>query len=170
MARRFDEVDLLTVPELQLQAVPALQPSVAVAPEAIAAPRWRRMFALAIDLSLFLALALVLSPLLPARADFADTIEKDWPIIAGHLGFLLLLSYYYFTGSWLIWGKTVGGSIFDVRLVADDATALSAKAVSRRWVATLLSLLSGGVLFLPGLLPSARTFADRFSATHSLRA
>jgi uncharacterized RDD family membrane protein YckC len=169
MDRRFDEVDLLTVAELApAVAVPSVSSVIESAPAGIA-PRWRRFLALAIDISLFLALALVLSPLLPLNRDPITLVEEAWPILLGGSGFLLLLSYYYFTGSWLIWGKTLGSAIFDLRVVADDGAALSARAVSQRWVATLLSLVTGGVGFLPGLLPSARTVADRLSSTHSVR-
>jgi uncharacterized RDD family membrane protein YckC len=167
MDRRFDEVDLLTVPDLAPAVVS--RPAVEATPTFAVAPRWRRFLALAIDISLFVALALVLSPLLPPQRDLFVALEEAWPIFLGGAGFLLLLSYYYFTGSWLIWGRTIGSAIFDLRVVSDDGAALTARAVSRRWLATLLSLASAGAGFLPALLPSARTLGDRFSSTHSVR-
>ena len=170
MARRFDEVDLL--PEPTSAAAPALTVAepMEVASSAPAS-RWRRIAAALCDLSLFIALGLVLSPLLPPTNDLAESLAASWPIYIGYCGFLLLLSYHYFSGSWLLWGKTIGGAIFDVRVVADDErSALSAVQVSKRWGATLLSVVTAGLTFVPALLPSRRSVADRLSSTHCVRA
>src|SRR5215212_4948116 len=89
---RFDEVELEAVP------LPPL-----IDPES--APRWKRMLALLADVSLFVALGL--SPLLPQA--------YGWPEVAALVGFVVVVSYYYFVGAWMLWGKTIGGAIFDVR-------------------------------------------------------
>lgn len=129
---RFDEV------ELELDPVTFDLPDPAP-PPAAHAPFFRRLAALLIDLSLFAALALALSPLLPPSA--------SWLTAAGLGGFVVLVSYYYFVGTWMLWGKTIGGAIFDVRVVG----AMSLRNASLRWLALCLSLLTGGLGFLVSL-------------------
>ena len=143
---RFDEVEL--------QAVPLGIEEPAAAPDpADRAPRFKRLLALLADLSLFAALTLALSPLLPQ--------PHTWLHIAALAGFVLVMSYYYFAGSWLLWGKTIGGTIFDVRVAAEDG-AMSLRAASLRWMALYLSLLTGGLGFLFSL-------QDRLSGTRCVR-
>jgi uncharacterized RDD family membrane protein YckC len=129
---RFDEV------ELELDPVTFDLPEPAP-PPAAHAPFLRRLAALLIDLSLFAALALALSPLLPPSV--------SWLTAAGLGGFVVLVSYYYFVGTWMLWGKTIGGAIFDVRVVG----ATSLRNASLRWLALYLSLLTGGLGFLVSL-------------------
>ena len=138
--------------ELELEAV--VFESAAPADETGAA-WYRRLPALLTDLSLFVALSLALSPLLPSG--------RGWIPIAALGGFVLVVSYYYFVGAWLLWGKTVGGAIFDVRVVAADTTAMALRNATLRWAAMLLSLLLGGIGFLFRL-------PDRMSRTHSVSA
>src|SRR5438067_13911413 len=107
---RFDEVELEVTPSIDDEARPSSREA--------HAPRTRRLLALITDLSLFVALTLALAPLLPASQNvFA---------ISALAGFVIMISYYYFVGSWLLWGKTVGGAIFDVRVVADAMTLRAA--------------------------------------------
>jgi uncharacterized RDD family membrane protein YckC len=68
---------------------------------------FRRFAALVIDMSLFAALALALSPLLPASMSAIS--------IASLAGFLIIIAFYYFAGTRALWGRTIGGAIFDVR-------------------------------------------------------
>ena len=120
---RFDEVELEPVTfDLSEPAPP---------PAAARAPFLRRVAALLIDLSLFAALGLALSPLLPASV--------SWLTIAGLGGFVVLVSYYYFVGSWTLWGKTVGGTIFDVRV-----PRMSLRKASLRWLVLCGVLLAAG--------------------------
>ncbi len=128
---RFDEQELEPAVEVE-----------EVAEQAGRAPWLRRVMAFLTDLSLFAALALALSPLLP---------PNNIPAIAALGGFVLVVSYYYFVGSWLLWGKTIGGTIFDVRVVRDGQGTMSLKSASRRWAAMLLSLATAGLGFLAGL-------------------
>jgi uncharacterized RDD family membrane protein YckC len=121
------------------------------------APRFRRLFALLIDLSLFVALTLALSPLLPATF--------NWKAAAGLGGFVLLISYYYFVGMWLLWGRTIGGTIFDVKVISPDRGAMAFGRASQRWAGVLLSLLTGGLGFALAALPSRLSLADRLSGT-----
>ena len=86
------------------------------------APRLKRLAALIIDLSLFAALALALSPLLPAS-------RNPWSIGA-LAGFVVVVSYYYYAGTWMLWGKTIGGTIFDVRVVPAHTRAMSLKSAT----------------------------------------
>ena len=121
------------------------------------APRFRRLLALLIDLSLFVALTLALSPLLPPAF--------HWTAAAGLAGFVLLISYYYFVGTWLLWGKTIGGAIFDVKVIASDQGAMAFRRASIRWAGVLLSLLTGGLGFALAAFPSRLSLADRLSGT-----
>lgn len=151
--QRFDEIELQSVPLGGDEAPPA--PDLSPSAEA---PRLQRLLALLIDLSLFSALVLAMTPLLPAA--------PGWFARLGLGGFVLLTSYYYYVGSWLLWGKSVGGAIFDVRVVADRATAMSFKSASLRWLAVLASLATGGIGFAMAVLPSRRSLPDLLSETH----
>lgn len=122
-----------------------------------ASSRFQRLLALLTDLSLFVALALALSPLLPT--------SMSWPTVSALGGFILVVSYYYFVGSWLLWGKTIGGAIFDVRVVAAGGDAMAFKNASLRWLGVCLSLLTGGIGFALAAFPSRRSLADRLSNT-----
>src|SRR6266568_3132887 len=121
---RFDEVELEPVTFDLSDPAP---------PPAARAPIFRRLAALVIDVSLFAALSLALSPLLPASV--------SWLTVAGLAGFVVLVSYYYFVGAWMLWGKTIGGAIFDVRM----AGPMSLRNASLRWLALCLSLLAVGL-------------------------
>lgn len=149
---RFDEVELEAVP---LGGVDGEVPVVVAEPTGDAA-RWRRMLALLTDLSLFAAIVLALSPLLPQ--------PWTWIPVAALAGFVVVLSYYYFVGAWLLWGKTIGGVIFEVRVIAEEG-AMTLLDASKRWAAVYLSLALGGAGFLLALLPSRRSLPDRMSHT-----
>jgi len=95
---RFDEVELQPVTFDVDPAAPRRSP---------VGSFFRRLAALLIDLSLFAALGLALSPLLPASM---STIS-----IASLAGFVVIVAVYYFAGTRALWGKTIGGAIFDVR-------------------------------------------------------
>ena len=150
---RFDEIELQ--PAVFDFADVAVEPD--AAPAVTHAPRIKRLLALLTDLSLFVALALALSPLLPA--------SMSWPAVGSLAGFVLLVSYYYFVGSWLLWGKTIGGTIFDVKIVGVGASAIPLKNATQRWAGICLSLLSGGIGFALAALPSRLSLPDRLSAT-----
>lgn len=143
---RFDEVELEAVPEIEDAPV-----EMAVEREA---PWYKRLLALLTDLSLFAALVLALLPLLQ---------PNHWPSIAALAGFVVVVSFHYFVGTWLLWGKTIGGAIFDVRVVAQGYEAMAFKSAMQRWLALYLSLLTGGIGFLFSL-------PDRMSATRSVAA
>ena len=144
---RFDEIELEAVPLIENEPEP-------VAATDDAAPRGKRLLALLADLSLFAALALALSPLLPQ--------PHTWIHIAALAGFVVVMSYYYFVGSWLLWGKTIGGNIFDVRVIANEG-AMSLRAATLRWTALYLGLATAGI-GLVFLLP------DRMSDTRCVSA
>ena len=149
---RFDEIELQAVPIAE--QLP--QPAVAV-PDSGDAPRFRRLLALLTDLSLFAALALALTPLLPVAQNTVASLALA--------GFIVLMSYYYFVGAWLLWGKTVGGAIFEVRVVTGLRSPMSLKAATLRWAGVYFSLLTGGIGFALAALPSRLSFADRLSET-----
>src|SRR5438874_13779151 len=112
---RFDEIELDGMAEIVEEAATD------------DAPRFRRMLALLADLSLFAALTLALAPLLPP--------SRDAFAIGSLAGFVVIISYYYFVGSWLLWGKTIGGAIFDVRVVSE---AMTPKSVTMRWIGMIV--------------------------------
>ena len=157
--QRFDEVELQAVPLIEAMPLAANADEPAPAGHA---PRMKRLLALIIDLSLFLALTLALSPLLPAKHDLLTT--------GGLAGFILVTSYYYFVGTWLLWGKTVGGAIFDVRVAARAGGAMSLPSASLRFAGMLLSLATGGIGFLFAALPSRLSLPDRLSDTRCIAA
>lgn len=155
---RFDEVELQTV----VVDAPSDQAASAgedhtVATDVAEASRLRRLMALLTDVSLFAALGVGLWPLLP------DT--RHWPSIASLCGFVVVVSFYYFVGTWLLWGKTIGGAIFDVRVVSPDRQSMPLRSATLRWVALYASVLTAGIGFLLALLPSRRSLADRMSST-----
>lgn len=154
---RFDEIELEAVP-LGVTDETIVEPAV---PAGDAAPLVRRILSLLTDVSLFAALLLALSPFVPLSA--------SWAHYAALGGFAFLLSYYYFVGCWTLWGKTIGGAIFDVRIVSNHPGTLSLVDASIRWGALFLSVLTGGIGFLLAVLPSRRSLADRMSSTRAVR-
>jgi uncharacterized RDD family membrane protein YckC len=157
--QRFDEIELTPVPLIEEPPALSVLPVTRSADEA---SRFRRLLALLTDLSLFVALALALLPLLPLTRNMASIVALG--------GFVVMTSYYYFAGTWLLWGKTVGGAIFDVKVVATPNEAMSVKAASLRWAGLSVSLLTGGLGFLLAWLPSRRSLADRLSQTRCITA
>lgn len=147
---RFDEIELDAVPlGIEDDAAPRIATE--------RAPLSRRLLALLTDLSLFAAIVLALLPLLPQ--------PYGWIQVASLAGFVVVLSYYYFVGAWMLWGKTVGGAIFDIRVVAENEGAMSLRDASIRWAAVYLSLLMAGIGFALAALPSRRSLPDRMSET-----
>ena len=154
---RFDEIELKKDPE---------QPDQDDDLEVLrSAPRVRRFLASLVDISLFLALGVAMSPLLPKRASWARAFEVDLLVILSFAAFILLFSFHYFVFSWLVWGKTVGGAIFEVQVVREDGAPIDFPSATRRWLATLLTLATAGVGFVPILFPIARTLPDRLSSS-----
>lgn len=154
---RFDEIELEAVPLGITEEAPVAPATSATD----AAPLLRRILALLTDVSLFAALVLALSPFLPQ--------PPAWTHYLALGGFTFLLSYYYFVGTWTLWGKTIGGAIFDVRIVSSSPGTISLLDASIRWAALYLSVLTGGIGFLVAVLPSRRSLADRMSGTRAIR-
>lgn len=177
---RFDEIDLIKdkdslagKPEASEAVVaefpPRARPFRVRSPGADPGPMrpaslLNRSLALVTDLSLFIALALALSPLLPPGSMFGAAAVPSGAMVL----FIVLLSYYYFVLSWLIWGRTVGGSIFETRVVPAGGGAMDFGSASRRWAGTLLSILTAGLGFVPALLRGHRSLADRMSGTRAV--
>jgi uncharacterized RDD family membrane protein YckC len=144
---RFDEIELQAVP---LGAVAA--DTAAPATARTSAPWLKRLLAFLTDLSLFAALAFALMPLVPASRDILS--------VAALAGFIVVVSFYYFVGSWMLWGKTVGGTIFDVRVIGEDGESLPLWGATMRWAALWISMLTCGIGFVISL-------PDRLSLTKS---
>lgn len=149
---RFDEIEL--------EPVVFDPPQHVVIEPALAAPRHRRLLALLTDLSLFAALALALSPLLPPA--------PGWEAFIGLGGFVLVVSYYYFVGAWLLWGKTIGGAIFDIKVIPANVGAMALRNASLRWAGVCLSLLTGGIGFALAALPFRLSLPDLISKTRCI--
>src|SRR4051812_14179302 len=143
---RFDELELVDV-------IPSEVEGSSAAVER-SAPWYKRLLALLTDLSLFAALVLALLPLLQ---------PNHWPSVAALAGFAIVVSFHYFVGTWLLWGKTIGGAIFDVRVVSANSEAMAFNNATKRWLGLSLSLLTGGLGFLFAL-------PDRMSLTRSVAA
>ncbi|HMC21820.1 MAG TPA: RDD family protein [Thermoanaerobaculia bacterium] len=107
-------------------------------------------------------MTLALSPLLPA--------SMNRQAVAALAGFVLLVSYYYFAGTWLLWGKTIGGTIFDVRVISAGNDAMAFRQATQRWLGLCLSLITGGIGFALAALPSRLSLADRLSRTRCVSA
>jgi len=129
---RFDEIELESVP-LGIDEEVAPPPPV----EESRSSFGKRSLALLTDLSLFAALTLALSPLIPRPA--------VWLHISALAGFVIVLSYYYFVGAWMLWGKTIGGAIFDVR-VTDASPSL--RDASLRWAAVVLPVAAAALAYV----------------------
>ena len=132
---RFDEKELDVVTGFS----PSHDGQKPVAASSIA----RRFFAVLTDVSLLAALTFALLPLLPSSRDALSVIALA--------GFILLVSYYYFVASWLLWRKTIGGTIFDVRVVAADGETIPFMSATMRWIGVWMSILTGGIGFVVGL-------------------
>jgi uncharacterized RDD family membrane protein YckC len=145
---RFDEV------ELEAVALEVVDGDVEDAPRS-GLSWFKRLLALLTDLSLFAALTLALLPLLPPA--------PAWMPVASLAGFVLVMSFYYFVGTWLLWGKTIGGAIFDVKVVSAADEAMSLRTAAARWGALLLSLALAG-------LPLLFRAPDRLSGTRCIAA
>ena len=172
MTVRFDEVELFKGPDEKSQDVAAeavADPVTETAPPAvrILASRSRRMLAFTTDASLFLALGLAMSPLLDVGTTLTIAIRSEPLAVIGFTAFLLLFSYYYFVSTWVIWGKTVGGSIFDMKVAAADGTPIDVKSASLRWSLMWCSILTAGIGFAIALLPGGRSMADLISRSRS---
>lgn len=149
---RFDEIELDGLSQMG-----AGEADTAGVEEIAFASRLRRLLTLLTDLSLFGALGFALSPLLPTAAGVIP--------VASLAAFVVMVSYYYFVGCWMLWGKTIGGTIFDVRVVGTDHPSVALSKASRRWVALCLSLMTAGLGFLMAALPSRLSLPDRLSGT-----
>ena len=150
---RFDEVELEAVPLGGTDQ--SVEDDVQQGSEA---SRFRRCLAILTDLSLFAALGVALYPLIP--------VSRSALAIAGLAGFIIMVSCYYFAGRWFLWGKTIGGAIFDIQVVRDDYSAMTLRAATLRWAGVCLSLLIGGAGFVLAILPSRKSLCDRMSDTH----
>lgn len=118
----------------------------------------RRAIAFIIDLSLFIAAAVALSPVVPE----GSRAIPAWIAVGG---FLILVSLYYFPLGWMVWGKTIGGAIMDVRVVSRGLGDVNLRQAARRWAGMILSILTLGAGFAPALIGERRTLADRISET-----
>lgn len=152
--QRFDEMVLEPIPLIQEVH------TVSTPRRANDAPRVHRLLAFLTDISLFVALTLALSPLLPPTRNIVA--------IAALAGFVVMTSYYYFVGTWLLWGKTIGGVIFDVKVVGASNASMSFRSATLRWAGICASMLTGGIGFLLVALPSGRSLADRLSRTRCI--
>lgn len=115
-----------------------------------------------IDLSLFVAAAIALSPIIP-DGDGAN------PARLAVVGFLTLVSLYYLSLGWMVWGKTIGAAIMDIRVVSQNLGDVDLRRAARRWAGTILSILTLGLGFVPALFGERKTLADLMSGTRVVK-
>ncbi len=167
MTRRFDEIELYpdSFP-VDILPHPAEVPPPPAAPSEIhdSVTVGKRSMAFLADLALFVALALALTPLMPP---VSSEHTLAWAALAG---FVLLISFFYFVGSWLVWGKTLGGTLLDVKIIGAEGEPATLREAVLRWLAIFLSLATGGIGFALALLPSGRSLSDRISNTTAISA
>lgn len=161
MSTRFDEVELRRDPLSEADD----QPRAEILRRGLLSSRPRRLVATIIDLSIFGAIGIGLSPLLELRDERGTMTTEGMIQLAGLTLFLLLFSYYYFAVSWFFWGRTIGGVIADVRVARENGAPVTMRNASVRWLGTILSVATAGIGFLIAVLPGARSLADRMSAT-----
>ncbi|MBW3566175.1 MAG: RDD family protein [Acidobacteria bacterium] len=154
-AKRFDEIELIGTGRSPTASVPDEK---GTPPPDSHAPLWRRALALGLDLSLLGALVLTLGPLLPTGIDLRAALA-----IAG---FIAVFSLCYFTCGWMVWGRTLGGAVANVRVVTDDHLGVTFRRSFLRWTGLVISLATAGLGFVPALFPGHRSLADRISHTH----
>jgi len=167
METRFDELELLSETVAPISP-PALTSDYGPTASNGPAPRYRRTLAFLADASLFFALFFALLPLGGISIGELRDSALAWPQISAVVSFLLLLSYFYHVGAWLIWGRTIGGAIFDVRIVADKGQPADVRSASKRWLGMLVSGMTGGLGFMVALLPGSRSLSDRLSRTRAI--
>lgn len=122
------------------------------------APLLRRIIAFIIDFSLFVAAAIAMAPIIPEGQDATGARLAV-------IGFLILVSLYYLSLAWMVWGKTIGGAIMDIRVVSQSLGDVDLRRASRRWAGTVLSILTLGIGFLPVLFGKRQSLADMISGT-----
>lgn len=84
--------------------------------------------------------------------------------------FLLVISFFYFTGFWVHGGQTLGLRTWKLRLVARDGGSVTWAQATQRFVLALLSWLCLGLGFLWVLVDREKlTWHDRFSSTRLVR-
>lgn len=120
------------------------------------------MVSFIIDLSLFVAAAIALSPIIP-DGDGAN------PARLAVVGFLTLVSLYYLSLGWMVWGKTIGAAIMDIRVVSQNLGDVDLRRAARRWAGTILSILTLGLGFVPALFGERKTLADLMSGTRVVK-
>lgn len=164
MTRRFDEIELYpdSFPADILHHPAEIVPSPAITEPQAAVSLWKRAITFLTDAILFIALGLALTPLLPSPA------SQHLPAWISMAGFILLISFFYFVGSWLVWGKTLGGALFDVKIVGENGEPASVHAATGRWLAMFGSIATCGIGFALAILPSRRSLSDRLSGTRAI--
>jgi len=169
MGVRFDELELTLDPPVQELLSPIRQATrLPGANEMIPAPRYRRICTFLIDLSLLAALGLALTPLVTDQGGVGQTMKEEWAPVLSLVGFLLIFSYHYYVGSWLLWGKTIGGAIFDVKVVDAEGLPISFPNATRRWATALVSFLLAGLGFMLAGLPHRRSLPDILSGSQCI--
>jgi len=92
----------------------------------------------------------------------------DWRLlpVLPMLAFLGLLSFAYFTLFTSVGGQTIGKMAMSIRVVGDDDRTPDPACAVRRSLAGAVSVLSGGLTFLPALFaPDGRALHDRAART-----
>lgn len=124
----------------------------------------RRLAAAGIDHALLTSvdLAVAYFTLRIAALDMADWNTLP---LAPLVAFLVLLKFAYFTAFTAIGGQTIGKMAMHIRVVTDDDATVAGGQAARRALVGLVSVLTGGLAYLPALFGQRRALHDR--ATHT---
>jgi uncharacterized RDD family membrane protein YckC len=128
-----------------------------------------RACAALIDLAILLALdaGVLYFTLRVCRLSFAEvTVLPLAPLIA----FFLLINGGYFVGFTASGGQTIGKMAASIKVIAEDGLEVVPSQALVRAMGYLVSLLSAGIGFVPGLVgPSRRALHDRLANTRVVR-
>lgn len=161
------------------EPVDAVEPGVAAASvaspagppgDAPAAPVWRRLTALAVDAGILggIDLLVLAFTLRLAGLEFARVSELP---LAPLVAFLLLLDGGYLVGFTAASGQTIGKMLAGLRVVGEATRRVALGAAAARAAASVVTLLTFGIGYLPALAGrDRRALHDRLAGTRVTRA
>ena len=139
-------------------------------PPADNSPAGRRLGALAVDALLFggidLAVLYLTLRIVGLQVDELRVLPA-WPLVV----FLGLMKVAYVAVFTAMGGQTIGKMAMQIRVVSADNRTLSGAAALRRTLASLVSVVTGGLGYLPGLVGrDRRAIHDRLAGSRVVTA
>lgn len=128
-----------------------------------------RLSAMAIDYAILLSIDLVVT-YFTLRVVALDL--QSWAMLPRMplLLFLVLIKLSYFTAFTAVGGQTIGKMATHIRVVSDECRGVGVSQAVRRTLAGLLSVLTFGLAYLPGLVGEHRALHDRVAHTRVIGA